>query len=92
VRVDDAPAWRFGSGAFTVELWAKLDPAQDPNNAVFVAHDTTSASNKWIFWLWTDGVKQRVAGHARRAAPRRGVPQLGVPPIRRRRRSLGAGP
>jgi hypothetical protein len=56
VRVDDAPAWRFGSGAFTVELWAKLDPAQDPNNAVFVAHDTTSASNKWIFWLWTDGV------------------------------------
>jgi PKD repeat protein len=55
VRINDDPAWRFGSGGFTVELWAQLDPSQDPGAAVFVAHDTTSSSRKWIFWLHTQG-------------------------------------
>jgi PKD repeat protein len=55
VRINDDPAWRFGGGGFTVELWAQLDPSQDPGSAVLVAHDTASSSRKWIFWLNTQG-------------------------------------
>ncbi|MEY2407543.1 MAG: large repetitive protein [Verrucomicrobiota bacterium] len=50
VEVADSPAWDFGAGAFTIDLWVNFDAVRSAN--AFLAHDEGSGSqNKWIFWL-----------------------------------------
>jgi hypothetical protein len=50
VQIPDSPLWAFGSGDFSVELWANF--ADATGSRVLVASDQgPGTQNKWIFWL-----------------------------------------
>jgi len=51
LEVPDDPVWTLGTGAFTMELWAKFRRLDTGLPQPLIAHDEGGGvRNKWIFW------------------------------------------
>jgi hypothetical protein len=50
VEVPDSPQWAFGTGPFTIELWANF-ATSDGWHTFLASDDGGGNQNKWAFWL-----------------------------------------